>query len=39
VSGNEYPEGMPLAEFKDQLHRLGEEVMPEFTKTSAVAAD
>ena len=35
----QYPEGMPLAEFKDQLRRLGEEVMPEFTKTSAVAAD
>jgi len=27
----QYPEGMPLAEFKQQLHRLGEEVMPAFT--------
>jgi alkanesulfonate monooxygenase SsuD/methylene tetrahydromethanopterin reductase-like flavin-dependent oxidoreductase (luciferase family) len=35
----QYPEGMPLVEFKDQLRRLGEEVMPEFTKTSAVAAN
>lgn len=35
----QYPEGMPLAEFKDQLRRLGEEVMPEFTKTAAAAAD
>lgn len=35
----QYPEGMPLAESKDQLRRLGEEGMPEFTKTSAVAAD
>lgn len=34
----QYPEGMPLAEFKDQLRRLGEDVMPEFTQTSAVAA-
>jgi alkanesulfonate monooxygenase SsuD/methylene tetrahydromethanopterin reductase-like flavin-dependent oxidoreductase (luciferase family) len=35
----QYPEGMPLAEFKDQIRRLGEDVMPEFTKTSAAAAD
>jgi hypothetical protein len=35
----QYPEGMPLAEFKDQLRRLGEEVMPEFTNTAAAAAD
>jgi hypothetical protein len=35
----QYPEGMPLAEFKDQLRRLGEAGMPELTKTSAVAAD
>jgi hypothetical protein len=35
----QYPEGMPLAEFKDQLRLLGEEVMPEFTDKSAAAAD
>ena len=35
----QYPAGMPLAEFKDQLRRLGEAGMPELTKTPAVAAD
>jgi hypothetical protein len=35
----QYSAGMPLAEFKDQLRRLGEAGMPELTKTSAVAAD
>lgn len=34
----QYPEGMPLSEFKEQLQRLGEEVMPEFAQ-SAIAAD
>ncbi len=35
----QYPEGMPLAEFKEQIRILGEEVMPTFTKGSAAAAD
>jgi hypothetical protein len=29
-----WPEGMPLQEFKEQLRRLGKEVMPAFTQTS-----
>ena len=35
----QYPEGMPLAEFKDQIRRLGEEVMPAFTSSATAAAD
>ena len=33
----QYPEGMPLAEFKQQLRRLGEEVMPAFTRATVAA--
>jgi alkanesulfonate monooxygenase SsuD/methylene tetrahydromethanopterin reductase-like flavin-dependent oxidoreductase (luciferase family) len=32
-----WAEGMPLQEFKEQLHLLGEEVMPAFTHTSTVS--
>ncbi len=35
----QYPEGMPLVEFKEQLQRLGEEVMPEFAQPATAAAD
>jgi hypothetical protein len=35
----QYPEGMPMAAFKEQLRLLGEKVMPTFTKTSAAMAD
>jgi hypothetical protein len=35
----QYPEGMPLAEFKEQIRRLGEEVMPAFTQSATAAAD
>lgn len=32
-------EGVPLAEFKEQIRLLGEEVMPAFTSTSAATSD
>ncbi len=35
----QYPEGMPLTEFKEQLQRLGEDVMPEFAQSATAAAD
>jgi alkanesulfonate monooxygenase SsuD/methylene tetrahydromethanopterin reductase-like flavin-dependent oxidoreductase (luciferase family) len=33
----QWPEGMPLQEFKDQLRLLGQEVMPAFTPTLAAS--
>ena len=35
----QYPEGMPLAEFKQQLRIFGEEVMPAFKQAAPAAAD
>ena len=35
----QYPEGMPLDEFKEQIRILGEEVMPAFTGAATATAD
>jgi alkanesulfonate monooxygenase SsuD/methylene tetrahydromethanopterin reductase-like flavin-dependent oxidoreductase (luciferase family) len=35
----QYPEGMPLAEFKEQLRIFGEEVMPAFKDSTTAVAD
>jgi hypothetical protein len=33
-----WPESMPLGEYKEQLHRFAEEVMPAFVSAAATAS-